>query len=374
MEFNASEPLTVGAEIECQLLRNDTLDLTDGIMKLMEFYPRSPYVKPDFIQNTVEIASPVCDSIVTLHTDILTLMTNVHTRCGELEMRICGAGTHPFSRKLSLVTPFPRYRNMEKSMGHLAHITLTYGTHVHLGMPSGEAAIDTMRKLRRYLPVLIALSANSPFWRGYETGHVAYRHRILAATRSFGIPPSFESWQEYVQFCETMSRAQVFDTARDVHWDIRPHPDFGTVEVRVMDAQSTVRDAMALAAFVRALAATLWNESDGEDRVPRPLPWWIEKENHFQASRLGLQAAYVADDKGTVMPLSGVVYEVLERVQAAAESLEERAYLEHLQWRVNTGLGHLRQQHAFESTGSAEGVAAELVTELDEELLTGAVT
>lgn len=367
MKFNASEPLTVGAEIEWQLLDAETLDLTDGIMRLMDYYPRSRVVKPEFAQNMVETTSPVCANAGELHSDLLDLVADLAGHCHELHMRICGAGTHAFGRQLALVTPMPRYRRIEQSTGYLAHTLLTFATHVHLGMPSGEVAIKTKNALRRYLPLLIALSAASPFWRGYDTGYVAYRHRILAATRSFGLPPTFSDWDDYAHFFRTMKRAGTFKGIRDIHWDIRPHHDFGTIEIRAMDAQATVLDAAALAAFLRALVFHLWSEPD-EDKLPRPLPWWIEKENHFQASRLGLDAPYVADREGRIIPLSELWDQVIERVHPAARSMGEAGYVDHLIRRVKTGLSHQRQHRCLEECGSVNAATAALVGELEQEL------
>ncbi len=367
MDFAHSEPLSVGAELEWQILKSENYDLTDGILKLMEHYPASKHVKPEFIQNTVEIVSSVCNSVAELHEGILPVVADVHAHCRDLGMRLCGAGTHAFGRQMALVTPLPRYKNLAASTGYLAHTTLTFGTHIHVGMPSAHIAIETMRRLKPYIPILIAISASSPFWRGYYTGFAAYRHRIVAATRSYGIPPTFDDWADYTQFFEAMQRAKVMKTFRDVHWDIRPHPDFGTLEIRCMDMQPTVQDAMALAAFVRALAADVMRDPQ-HGKLPRELPPWFEKENHFQASRLGLKAPYLTDDKGDVLPLGEIFTKVLDRVRRAAQDLGETAYIDHLVRRVETGLSYERQIKTFERTGSAQAVTKELVAELEEEL------
>lgn len=367
MKFNASEPLTIGAEIEWQLLSADTLDLTDGILKLMEFYPKSSVVKPEFAQNMVETASSPCHGVGEMHNELLELVAEVAAHCRELDMRICGAGTHAFARQLALVTPMPRYQRLHATTGHLARTLLTFATHVHLGMPSGDTAIKTKNALRRYLPLLIGISAASPFWRGYDTGYAAYRHRILAATRSFGMPPSFKDWEDCTHFYRTMKRAGVLKSVRDIHWDIRPHPDLGTIEVRVMDSQSTVRDAVALVAFLRALVFTLWTEPDAE-HPPHPLPWWIEKENHYQASRLGLNAPYVVDESGRILPLSALWDEVIDRVYPAARTMGDAGYLDHLKRRVGDGVSHVRQHRRFEETGSVNAATVMLVDELEQEL------
>ncbi len=370
MEFKASEPLSIGVELEFQLLNAQKLDLANGIMPLMELYPESPFVKPEFIQNTVEIVSKICNSLSELEEHLNSLAADLKSRCNALGMTLCGAGSHPFDTQLALITPFKRYLQMEKMGGHLAHTQITYATHVHLGMPSGEDAIIAMRELRGYLPLLIALSASSPFWRGYDTGYVSYRHRILAASRSYGIPPIFDHWVDFVCFIKAMRRARAFNHVNDIHWDIRPRPHLGSLEIRIMDAQATVGQAVALTGFIRALAHYLASVRESEDSniLCKPLPWWIEKENHFQASRLGLGANYIQDEQGTARPLQEVYHEVIEAVRPSARQLGQTSYLERLHKSVMEGLSYQRQREVFSSTRSLTEVVVSLVEELEEDL------
>lgn len=369
IEFKASEPLSIGLELELQLLNERTLDLADGILPLMELFPGSEYVKPEFIQNTVEIASKLCTSIAELESHVASLVSELEVKCRALGMVLCGAGSHPFGERLALITPMPRYLNMERKYGYLSHTQVTFATHVHVGVRSGDEAIAIMRALKAYLPLVIALSANSPFWRGYNTGHASYRHRILAATRSYGIPPSFESWRSFSSFVATSIRAGIFDSIHDIHWDIRPRPHLGTVELRAMDAQSTVADAVALAGFVRALVGFLMREVGSEvGDLPHPLPWWMEKDNHFQASLLGMDAQYVHDEQGTVVPLAEVWDKTAAAIQSTAEDLGEATYLDRLRHAVaGDKIGYMRQREVYDQTGSFEEVVSSLVAALRDE-------
>jgi carboxylate-amine ligase len=371
MEFKPADPLSIGLELELQLLDSSTLDLADGILPLMEFYPDNPYVKPEFIQNSVEIASKVCATLPELQSHVTSLVSDLRMKCRKLGMSLCGAGSHPFCKRLALITPLPRYLTIEEQMGYVSHTQITFATHVHVGMTSGEEAITLMRELKPYLPLLIAVSASSPFWRGYDTGYVSYRHRILAATRSYGIPPSFQNWGDFSHFFETSCRAGMFETINDIHWDIRPRPHLGTLEIRAMDAQSTVSDAIALAGLVRALIGYLRHtqSSARSARLPRPLPWWIEKNNHFQASRVGLGAMYIADEQGRVRLLADVFGDVRDAVAAAAEELGETRYLEHLTDPIEGGLSYARQREVYRGTGSLKRVAASLVDRLERDTL-----
>ncbi len=363
MEFKPSDPQTIGIELELQLLESETLDLADGILPLLKVYPGSLYVKPEFIQNTVEIASKVCTSIPELEAHVMSLAAGLNAKCRELGMSLCGAGSHPFSERLALITPLPRYRAIEQRYRYLSHTQITFATHVHIGMTSGDEAIAMMRALKPYLPLLIAISANSPFWRGFDTGFASYRHRILAATRSYGVPPSFESWRDFCAFFDATRRAGLFGSVNDIHWDIRPRPNWGTLEVRAMDAQSGVEEAVALASFVRVLVALLRDAGRVPPAIelPRPLPWWIEKENHFEASRRGLAAHYIADEHGAVKPLAQVWRDVVQALRPVAENMGEREYVESLCGAVESGVGYTRQREIYRRTGSLKEVVAQLV-------------
>ncbi|SDY74028.1 YbdK family carboxylate-amine ligase [Nitrosomonas sp. Nm33] len=263
MEFIPSKPLTVGVELELQLLDKENLSLINGIGSLLECFPESPYIKQEFIQNTVEVISKVGENTAEVHEHLAQLVKEVKQTCFTLGMELCAAGTHPFDKELALFTPLPRYLRMEKDTGYLGHAQITFSTQVHIGVKGTAEAIYLMRALKAYLPLLIALSASSPFWRGYDTGFVSYRLRILAASRSYGIPPSFNDWHQLMDFYKASQNAGMIQTINDIHWDIRVRPQWGTVEVRVMDAQPTITESMQLASFIRVLAAYLLAHQEG---------------------------------------------------------------------------------------------------------------
>lgn len=373
IEFQPSRPLSVGVELELQLLDAATLDLTDAILPLMQLYPGSSHIKPEFIQNTVEVASSPCDSVRDVEREMHVLVDELSKRCRNLGIVLCGAGCHPFCERLAIITPLPRYLGMERVSGLLGHMQVTFATHVHIGMSSGEQAMRMMRELKPYIPVFLALAAGSPFWRGYDTGFVCYRQRILSAARSYGIPPSFDSWQRFCDFFETSQRAGMFTSIHDIHWDIRPRSHLGTLELRVMDAQPTVARAAALAALLRALAAYLGRAHDKPRRpgLPGPLPWWLEKENYFQASRLGLAARYFIDEHGAFLRLSDVCRNMIGAVADVAADLGEAIYLERLQEDLKSDLSYMRQRRVYKTSGSFEGVVSDLVDLLNEEACAG---
>jgi carboxylate-amine ligase len=371
-EFIPSEPLSVGVEIEFQLIDRESRELVNGIKPLIEIYPESPYVKPEFIQNTVELASRVGRNVTDVHQHLLLLAKNLKPHCNHLGMDLCGAGTHPFDERFALFTPLPRYRQLEKTCGILGHMQVTFATHVHIGVRTRDEAIYLFRALKPYLPLFMALSANSPFWRGFDTGFVAYRHRVLAASRNYGIPPSFESWDQFSKFLEASQRAGMLESVRDIHWDIRPRPHLGTVELRVMDAQPTIDEAMQLAALARSLAACVLDKRDRTDNnlLPQDLPWWIEQDNHYTTSRLGLGAGYVLNRHGNVRSLRTIWEDVAEAVHPYAESLGDVAYLQRLVTRVaEDRLAYSRQRAYYEESSNMRSIVTALVAELYAELM-----
>lgn len=358
MEFRPSPTHTVGVEWELQLLDSETLDLSDGILPLMEFFPEATFVKPEFIQSCVELNSCIADNSDGAVAHLQHSLRSLLSRCEELEMHVCGGGTHPFCRRLALITPRPRFRRLEKSSGYLAHTQITFSTHVHIGMASGDQAMLAMSRLVPALSAFIALSANSPFWRGHETGHAAYRHRILAAAPNYGLPETFDGWQAFDNFLKAASRASMIQTFKDIHWDIRPHPDFGTLEIRVMDSASNLRSVHALVAFARCLAVRLTEASESEvaEVLPVGLSNWIQKQNCFRASLLGLDAEYIISECGTHRPLLDVVTELIEFCDSVAPRINESHGLEKTRSQLAARPGYEAQVDTYRKSNSARSV------------------
>jgi carboxylate-amine ligase len=370
MEFVSSSPGTIGMEMEFQLLDSESLDLVDGILPLMELYPDNPHIKPEFIQNTVEVCSRICTSVAELEAEMFALVRDLEESCRRLDMRLCSAGTHPFGQRLAIITPLPRYLRLEKTSGYLGHTQITFATHVHVGMRSGDEALAVMQDLKPFLPLLIAISANSPFWRGYETGYAAYRHRILAATRSYGIPPTFGSWAEFADFFDVTRRAGIFRTINDIHWDIRPRPHLGTLEIRVMDAQPSVARAVSLAGFVLALINYLRAvpASERPPEIPVSLHWWLEKHNHFQASQLGLETKYIQDEVGAVTELGELFARTTELLEPHAGDTHAGSFGRRMRACMEHGPGYITQRRVFEQYGTLLDVVRFLSEELVREL------
>jgi carboxylate-amine ligase len=368
MDFRPCKYPTVGVEWELQLVDSKTLDLFNGILPLMEFFPDAEHVKPEYIQSCVELTSCTARTSDEAINHISHTLAHTKQRCSELEMDVCGAGTHAFCRQLALITPTPRYLRLKQDAGHLAHRQITFSTHVHTGMRSGDEAIRAMSHLIPALPAFIALSANSPFWRGYETGHAAYRHRILAASPYYGLPVAFQDWAGFQEFYRAAVKAEMIRHPKDIHWDIRPHPAFGTIEIRTMDAAADLRTLRALTSFARVMTVCMASRParDIGRVIPLELPLWIRKENCFRAAHHGLNANFIFDDKGNHRPLRGLIEQILDFCQSTADELGESGNFR-LCWEIlSDGPGYMRQLGVYAKSHSARAVVRSLRDQLCE--------
>lgn len=369
IEFNGSAESTIGMEIEYQLVDSQTLDLVNGIMPLMEHYPGTIYIKPEFIQCSVEVISKICTSFPELYSNLVGLVSDLHAKCVGLGMALAGAGTHPFNRRPAAITPLPRYLAIEKRVGYPCHDYITYSIHVHLGMASGEETILAMRLLRPYLPIMLALSASSPFWKGSDTKYASYRHMALASAKTYGLPPQFESWEGFCRYFKAAQRAGVFKTFRDYHWDLRPRPDFGTLEVRIMDTQPTVGGAVALAAFSRCLIDYVNAcAEDAPEKLLGLLPFWMERENRYRACRWGLDAELIIDEQGNSRPLRELAEHTIQSIQGVADKEGLTRELDLVAKVLSDGPSYIRQRETYRKAGSFKTVVSSVAAELEAEL------
>ncbi len=365
--FRPSPP-TVGVELEWHIVDRSTLDLAEGVVPLAGILSGDPCIKPEMLQTSVETISLPAESTAALRPALLDTVARLSDAAAHLGFALVGAGTHPFCERLVPVTPMPRYLAIERTQAYLAHGQITCSLQVHVGMPSGPVAMRVIEGVRGLLPVLLALSTSSPFFHGHATNFASYRQRVLAATRSCGVPPKFQDWPEFLRFLDTVERARMFASFRDMHWDLRTRPDFGTIEIRVMDAQPTVERSLAIAALVHSLLVHLARTEEPAARLVGPLPWWLERENAFQASHRGLEARIVCDEAGTARPLRRVAEDLFDLVAPTAHALGEVDDLARARRILEEGACAERELSVFRRTRSTKAVVLALANELLEEI------
>src|SRR5215203_4591498 len=249
---------TLGVEEELMILDGETFALANEIEAVVEAYEGDGEVKPELLQSVLEIATPPCEDVAEAGEHVRRLRREVSEAAASKGLAIGSAGTHPFARwEDQRVSADPRYRELIAALRFIARQEIIFGLHVHVGIDDPEKAIHVANGMRVHVPILLALSANSPFWRADPTGLASTRTPIFRAFPRVGIPPRYDDWEDYEKRIEFMVDSGVIEDYTYLWYDVRPHPHFGTVEIRVMDAQTRVEHTLALAALTQAMVREL---------------------------------------------------------------------------------------------------------------------
>lgn len=374
MDFLASAGPSLGVEVELALVDMDSGALAcvapDLLARVGAPHPDAehPKIKKELYQCTVEVITGVCTTVAEARADLAESMREVEIAAAESGAAVIGAGLHPFTpwHQLSL-SEGERYQRLVDTIAWPARRLTTHGVHVHVGVRSGDKAIATVNALTGYLPVFLALSAASPYWNGRDTGLASTRTKIFEAMPTTGLPPHLRDWAEFNVFLDTLIEAGAIETVREVWWDIRPHPGYGTVELRMCDAMPTLWEIGALAALAQSLVAEFDRMIDrGETPdVPRE---WVRRENKWRAARWGIEADLVIDESGHTRPLRAIVDELVDHLLPMATELGCAAELSDLRRIANEGPSYVRQRQVVADGGDLPGVVRALRTELSDSI------
>jgi glutamate---cysteine ligase / carboxylate-amine ligase len=313
----------------------------------------------------VEVATGVAATVDEAIADLGNLRGRLRDAAGERDAVIASAGTHPFSRyEHQEVTDEPRYQDLIESMRWIAERELIFGLHVHVGLDSPEKAIACANGLRTYLPELLALSANSPFWQGRQTGLASTRVKVFEPFPRAGLPPAFASYEEFELLVERGIKTNSFEDYTYIWWDLRPHPRLGTIELRICDAQTRIDSVAAIAALTQALVATMAAAFDrGEPPATEPIT--LIAENKWRAARDGLDAKLIDFANDTERPAREALRRLVELSRPAAEELGCAPQLDLVEGLLERGTGADEQLAVYEESESllavAEWLAAETV-------------
>jgi glutamate---cysteine ligase / carboxylate-amine ligase len=356
---------TLGIEEEFQIIDPETRELrshiqeilADGKMLLKE------HVKPEMHQSVVELGTEVCCDAREARQQVVDLRSELAQLAARDGLKIASAGTHPFSDwKDQLITVDERYATIVKDMQQIARINLIFGLHVHVGIPDREEAIDIMNQARYFLPHLYALSVNSPFWLGQDTGLKAYRQMIFERFPRTGIPDAFESLAEYEEYLKLLVATGCIDNAKKIWWDVRLHPFFDTIEFRICDAQSRVDDTIALAALMQAIVFKL--QKLRRDNVTfRSYPRRLIDENRWRAARYGIDGKLIDFGRKCEMDERDLLHEMLEFVSAEMDELGNQAEMVHIQRIMREGTGADRQLEVWKNSQDLKAVVDHIVAE-----------
>ncbi|HEX9953409.1 MAG TPA: glutamate--cysteine ligase [Rubricoccaceae bacterium] len=361
--FNGSPAPTLGVEIELQILDPQTCNLKQGSTLILDRVGDHPKVKQELTQSTIEVITGICNNVAETTADLAGSMRELYALGDEMGLTFASAGTHPFGQwRDQKIFPNDRYQALVDKIQWPARRLLIYGLHVHVGVSSGEKAIVVMNALTTYLPHLLALSASSPFIDFEDTGLASARSKIFEAMPTAGLPYRLANYGEFQTFMNTLVRARAIESVREIWWDIRPHPGFGTLEIRICDAPSTLREIAALTALVQCLVVVLGERY--EAGVPMGiLQPWILRENKWRAARHGLDADVITDNEGHHGPLRDLVPDLVARLAPVAERLGCSEQLAAVHEMV-ANASYERQRARYAETNRLPDVVAMLAEEL----------
>jgi glutamate---cysteine ligase / carboxylate-amine ligase len=352
---------TVGIEEELMILDASTLDLVSAIDRITGEPPPSGAVKPELLESVLEISTSPCPDVPAVGAELVELRALVRERAREHGLEIGAAGTHPFARwEDQRVVGHDRYRGLIRQLGFVARQELVFGVHVHVGMADPEEVIQVANGVRVHVPLLIALAANSPLWRGAPTGLMSSRVPIFRAFPRVGLPPRFESWEDYGRRVQTMCDAGMIEDYTYLWYDVRPHPRLGTLEIRAMDSQTRVQQTIALAALIVSLVKLLTERHQRGD-IPIDQPWELLDENRWLAARHGLEAELLDPVTLTRRGVRELTFELLGELAPHARDLGCEAELGGIEDMLQAGNGASRQRIVFETNEDLRELMAEIV-------------
>ena len=357
-EFSRSQPLTMGVELELQLVGLSDFDLAPASPDMLDLLARAPFpgaVTPEITESMIEINSSIHTGYAPL-VDELRLIRDTLLRAGDrLNVGVCGGGTHPFQQWTERrIYEKPRFREVSALYGYLAKQFTVFGQHVHIGCANGDDALYLLHALNRYLPHFIALSASSPYVQGHDSLFESARLNSVFAFPMSGRAPFTLSWQEFTDvYFAKMERTNIIKSMKDFYWDLRPKPEYGTIELRVCDTPLTVERAAALAGYLQALCRHLLER---KEEAPVEDDYLVYNYNRFQACRFGLDGSITHPKTYDNVPMRDDILATLEQMLPHAEALGSVDALKHLAAAVHDGSDATILRRHVEREGSVEGM------------------
>jgi carboxylate-amine ligase len=374
IEFRPNERPTVGVEMELHVVDRTSGALVSAANEILDEmgapYPggEHPKAKHELFQSTVEIITGICENPAEAGRDLRASLDELREHTDRRGLTLMSSGTHPFGlARDQLISPAPRYHELVETMQWPARRLLICGLHVHVGVRDGARAILIINELRRHLPLFLALSSSSPYFEGEDSGLASARSKVFESLPTAGLPPHLHDWTDFETFMSTLLESECISSIREVWWDIRPHPDFGTVELRMCDATPTVRETVAIAGLAQTLVA--WCDARIDDgTLPVPPREWTVRENRWLASRYGTLAELIVEhpEHGHPerRPVGDLVRELIAELRPTAEALGTTEQLDDLLVILQTGSGAARQRSVIEAGGTLVDVAHHLVDSL----------
>ena len=371
IKFNPSKEPTVGVEVESQIVDKSTGDLVNIAENIVNGYGNEERVKHELYLSTVEVtSSPALDTNNT-YSELSSIFKDILELANKNNAGLIATGTHPFAlyEDQVITNVNPRYEEFANKYGWAVRRLLTFGMHVHVGMDSKEKAVAVHDEIRKYLPLVLALSACSPFWRGKDTELYCSRLSVFQGLPNTGLPEPYYEWREYEQSLQTLVEADIIKAGvgyRQIWKDVRIHPAYGTIEVRIADSMPSLIDTVAVATFVQSLAIYIGNKWE-DGNLPSPTPNWLIERNRWAAIKEGLNAKFIIDLEGRTKPIKEVIKNLTKEIRPIAESLGSLNRLNELE-NIFKSDNMVENMRYFYKKESLDGLVKELQNILNESL------
>lgn len=369
VDFAHSPRSTIGVEWELALLDGESLDLTPAAESLLaDVAERAPEFEKrivgEMLTNTIELVSGVHTTVADVADDLATSMGALRTLTEARGIELMSAGTHPFAQwQMQEVRAKDRYLELVDRTQWWGRNMLIFGVHVHVGIDSRDKVLPILNALLAYVPHLQALSASSPFWGGTDTGYASNRAMMFQQLPTAGLPFQFDSWEAYEKYVADMLKTGIIDHLNEIRWDIRPAPNWGTVEVRVCDGLPTMEEITAVTAFIQCLVDDFSARLDAGDTLPT-MPDWFHDENKWRAARYGMEAIIIENAAADERLVTECIADEIERLAPVAERLGCSRELAGVTDLMARGVPYQRLEDVFHTTGSLTEVTRSLIRDL----------
>ncbi|MDG3006726.1 carboxylate-amine ligase [Paludisphaera mucosa] len=364
--FRGSSHPTLGVELELQIIDAATLELAPVGDEIIETIPAelSESVKPELYQCCVEINTAICHDVDEVGRDLAGKLTLVEERARRFGARVAWGGSHPFSHWTEQqISESPRYHQLIDDIQDTIRRQLTFGLHVHVGVPDGDTAARACTRVAHYLPTLLALSANSPYWCGRDTGLRSYRLDVMGTAPTGGQPPFLRDWDSFVRLAERLAEVGSIKTTKELWWDVRPSDRHGTVEVRICDMPTDLASVQGLTALIQCLIHHLAQDAGSELVELSEFGRLMIRQNRWRAARHGLDAVLVDPESGRDEVARDAIRRMTETLSPTAEKLGCTRWLAHARAMAERPDGATQQRSVFEKTGQLVDVARFLAGE-----------
>lgn len=362
LEFTRNEEPTIGVELELQLVDAETFELSNSIEDVLAQVPEehANSVKPELMQSYLEINTGICRTVREAGDDLRQKLEAVENITESLGLKLLWTGTHPFSSwRDQQITVNERYDRLVELMQDVARRLVTFGLHVHIGVDTGDKAILVGERMLRHLPLLLALSVNSPFWEGRNTGLMSNRCTIMDMLPTAGLPHLMRNWSEYIWLVNHLVDTGFINTIREIWWDIRPHNNFGTVEVRICDVPPGLDQVLALTALIQCLVTAISDEIEEGTYLSDSHPMMVQ-QNKWRAARFGSDARLVSSQDYRQYSVQHLVDFLIELLKPQAEKLGCLEELQHVS-DLPGATGADQQLGIYYETGSRREVVRQML-------------